>query len=203
MVTQEARLGATDDLAVRDGAARDLTDPRDGEDLPDLRTAEHLLVECRLEKAFERVAHVVHRLVDHRVEPDVDTLALGEPRRLGLRAHVEADDDRVRGGREQHVGLGDPADRAMEDGEPHVVRRQPAERLAERLDGALHVRLEHHLQLPHLAGLDLLVELVERDLGRLGHLGFALLRPAVLGHLARLLIVLHRDEDVARLRHAA
>src|SRR5207245_6239462 len=91
----------------------------------------------------------------------------------------------------------------MEYGKPHVVGREPPERLTERLDRALHVGLEHHLQLLHLASLDLLVELVERDLGGLCHLGFALLPPAMLCHLAGLLIVLHGDEDVTGFRHAA
>src|SRR5437879_8647370 len=88
----------------------------------------------------------------------------------------------------------------MEYGKPHVVGREPPERLTERLDRALHVGLEHHLQLLHLASLDLLVELVERDLGGLCHLGFALLPPAMLRHLAGLLIVLHGDEDVTGFR---
>src|SRR3989442_9046932 len=91
----------------------------------------------------------------------------------------------------------------MEYGKPHVVGREPPERLTERLARALHVGLEHHLQLPHLASLDLLVELVERDLGGLCHLGFALLPPAMLRHLSGLLIVLHGDEDVTGFRHAA
>jgi hypothetical protein len=54
-----------------------------------------------------------------------------------------------------------------------------------------------------VAGLDLLVELVERDLGGLRHLGLALLVRAGARRPAGLLVVLHRDERVAGLGHAA
>ena len=70
----------------------------------------------------------------------------------------------------------------------HLVgRRAGASASRDRLDRALHVGLEDDLQLLHVAGLDLLVEVVERDLGGLRHLGLALLAAPVLGDLARLL----------------
>ena len=78
-----------------------------------------------LEQALERVAHVVQGLVDDGVEPDVDALALGQRGGLRLGAHVEADDDGVRRRGEQHVGLGDAADRAVQHVQAHVVRREP------------------------------------------------------------------------------
>src|SRR2546426_478122 len=61
-------------------------------------------------EALERVPYIVHRLVDHRVEADVHAFAFGQRCCLRFRANVEADDDRVRRGGEQHVGLGDAAD---------------------------------------------------------------------------------------------
>src|SRR5438552_14744237 len=72
VVAQQAGLGAAHDLPVAHRAASNLADARDHEDLTHLGPAEHLLVQRRLEQALERVSHVVHRPVDHRVEPDVD-----------------------------------------------------------------------------------------------------------------------------------
>src|SRR6185369_3143326 len=124
VVAQEPRLRAAHDLPVGDEAPGHLTDPGDVERLPHLGTPEHLLLERRLEEAFERVAHVVQRLVDDAVRADVDAFPLRERRRLRLGSDVEAEDDRVRRRGEQHVRLGDAADRAVEDVHPHVVRRE-------------------------------------------------------------------------------
>ena len=62
------------------------------------------------EHAGHRVAQVVERLVDDRVVADLHALALGRGARVADRAHVEAEDDRVGGGGEHDVGLGDAAD---------------------------------------------------------------------------------------------
>ena len=101
------------------------------------------------------------------------------------------------------------SDSVMPPTEPWMTLRRTSsvdsrrERVADRLDRALHVGLEDDLQLLDLAALDLLVEIVERDLRGLRHLGLALLAAAMLGDLARLRVVLHDDEDVAGLGHAA
>ena len=65
-----------------------------------------------LEHALHRVAQLVEALVDDRVVADLDALAVGQRARVADRAHVEAEDDRVGGGGEHDVGLGDAADAA-------------------------------------------------------------------------------------------
>ena len=121
----------------------------------------------RLEQALHGVAHVVEGVVDDRVEADVDAFALGGGGRLRLRPDVEADDDGVRGRRQHDVALGDAADRRVQHVEPHLVGRQPRERIGERLDRALHVGLDDDAQLLRVAGLHLAVEVLERHLGGL------------------------------------
>ena len=61
----------------------------------------------RGQQAFHRRADVVDGVVDDVVEADLDALALGERGGLAGRAHVEADDDRLRRDGEVDVALGD------------------------------------------------------------------------------------------------
>ena len=83
--------------------------------------------------------------------------ALGRGARLRVGADVEADDRRLRGGGEAHVGFGDAADAGMHDLRRHLVGAELVERLHDRLDRALHVALDDdreellalHLQAVH------------------------------------------------------
>ena len=129
--------GAVDDHAAGDGA-----DLADLEDLTDLGLAERLLDLRGGEQAFHGLADVVDGVVDDVVEADLDPLALGEARRLAGRAHVEADDDRLRRDGEVDVALGDGADARVDDGDPHLVGRELGERVGHGLDRALHVGLD-------------------------------------------------------------
>ena len=49
------------------------------------------------------------------MEADLDVLALGDLGGLAVGPDVEADDDGVRGGGEEDVGLGDGADTGVQD----------------------------------------------------------------------------------------
>ena len=57
------------------------------------------------ELADERLLDLLGELVDDVVRADLDALARRELARLGVRADVEADDERVGGGREHDVVL--------------------------------------------------------------------------------------------------
>src|SRR6185436_10408993 len=105
----EPDLLATGDLAGRHHAAGHDHALREPEHLTDLGGAEHDLLQLGLQHALERELHVLLRLVDDVVESDLHLLALGQLARAPVRPHVEADDDRVRGRGEQHVGFGDLA----------------------------------------------------------------------------------------------
>src|SRR5262249_49893146 len=122
VVAQQADLAAAEHLPLGDEAARDDTLARHGERLAHLDAAEALLLPRRLEQSLQRVAQVVQRVVDDRVEADVDAFAFRQRGRLGLRPDVEADHDRVRRRRQEDVRLVDAADRPVDDVEPHVLR---------------------------------------------------------------------------------
>src|SRR6185369_9083320 len=174
------------DLAGRHHAAGHDHALREPEHLADLGAAEHDLLQLGLEHALERELHVLLGLVDDVVEPDLDLLALRQLARAHVGPHVEADDDRVRGRGEQHVGLGDLAHGRADDAHRDLARRQLLQRLAQRLDRAVHVALDEHLELVRAALAEAVVERRERDrLGR-AELVLAVQGGALARHLARL-----------------
>ncbi|HYC07196.1 MAG TPA: hypothetical protein VEG29_04665, partial [Candidatus Binatia bacterium] len=83
---------------------RALADP---DHLADLRPALDHLDDLRLEEALEGRVDVVGQLVDDVVEADVDPFGLGGPSSGLGDAGAEADDDRVRRGRQHDVVVGD------------------------------------------------------------------------------------------------
>ena len=83
--------------------------------------------------------------------------------RVGARADVEADDERVRGGREVDVVLRDPADARVDDVDAHLRVLDLLELAEERLDRALDVALQDDVQVLHLACLEVVVQRLERD----------------------------------------
>ena len=106
---------------------------------------------------------VLDRLVDDRVVADVDALAVRELPRLALGPDVEADDDRVGGGRQVDVVLGDGTDTAADDPQADLVADVDLEqRVLERLDRTGHVTLEDEVELVDLALLDALEHVLER-----------------------------------------
>ena len=124
---------------------------------------EDLLGRDRRQHPDERLLDVLGQLVDDAVGADVDALALGELPRLGARPHVEADDERVRRRREVDVVLRDAADARVDHVDAHLGMLDLAELAEQRLDRALHVALEHDVEVLDGAGLHLLEERLERD----------------------------------------
>src|SRR3954453_20102413 len=88
-VADQPGLRVPVDGAAADDRAGDVADLRDTEDLADLRRTERDLLVLRLEHALEGRLDLLDRLVDHRVVPDVDTLAVGQLCRLTLGPDVE------------------------------------------------------------------------------------------------------------------
>ena len=105
------RVAAARDAAVGDHAAGDRAGLRRLEDLPHLgRRRCRVSLSVGSSRPGHRLLHLVGHVVDDRVMPDVDLLAVGHLGGVAIRLHVEADDDRVRRRREQHVRLVDRAD---------------------------------------------------------------------------------------------
>src|SRR5215210_4697584 len=162
-LADDADARVTADDAVRDVAARDHAQARGAEDRAYLGLAQDLLALDRGEHADERLADVVGELVDDPVGADVDALALGERPCLGVRAHVEADHDRVRGGGQHDVALGDRADARVDDIDSDLGVLDLAELADDGLDRAPDVRLDDEVELSDGALLELGEELLQGD----------------------------------------
>src|SRR6266545_1888848 len=202
VVAQQPGLGVAPDDAADDHATRDVADLGGPEDLPDLRTPELVLLELRLQHALQGGLDVVDRGVDDRVEPDIDTLALGVLRDLALRADVEADDDGVVDRRQVDVVLVDRTDTAVDHPQADVLADVDlGQRVLQGLHRTGHVALEDQQQLGGLALLHRGHHLGERAPAALGELRVALARLTLLGDLPGDPVVGDGQEVVARTRN--
>ena len=138
-------------------------------------------------------------VVDDRVQADVDALAVGDVGGVAIRPDVEADDDRVRRRRQQHVGLVDRADAAVDDPDLDLLVGQLGQRVGQHFGRALHVGLDDDRQFLHAAFGDLRLQRLERQARALGAERLLLrLRLAEVRDLPRLGRVGQRLERVAR-----
>src|SRR5262249_53577515 len=142
---------STRDPAVEDHRAGDVTGL--AKELAHLGAALLHLDELRLEHPDERLADVLDHVVDDVVEPDVDARRLRRALGTRLDAHVEADDDAVRGLGQQHVRLGDVAGALMDDPDLHLVVGQALQRALDRLERTLNGGLQDDVQVLDLAVL--------------------------------------------------
>ena len=136
----DAGVAAADDPAVGDERAGDDRALADADDLADLRPTLDDLDDLRLEQALERRLDVVGELVDDVVEPDVDALGLGGAAGGLGDLRVEADDDRVRRGRQHDVVVGDVAGALEQDVEPDLVLVELLEGVGDGTERPGHVR---------------------------------------------------------------
>src|SRR5439155_7520005 len=199
-VADDANARVPANEAVRDVAPGDRADARGTEECADLGLADRLLDAGGCEHPDEGLFDVIGELVDDAVGAKVDALSLGERAGLGVRPHVEADDDRVRSGGEHDVALGDRADARVDDVDPDLRVLDLRELPDDGLDRALHVRLDDDVQLLDSARLDLREELLQGD--TLLRAAGELLRPQPLcaqtGEMTRLPVVLHHAGVLAR-----
>src|SRR4029077_13050135 len=100
---------------------------------------------------------------DDVVRADLDALARRKLACLGVRPNVEADDQRVGGGGEHDVVLGDRADAFGDHVEPHLRVLELRQLGDDRLDGADYVAAHNEVEVGDLTGLERLVEALERD----------------------------------------
>src|SRR6478609_7769275 len=201
-VADQAHLGVAPDDTTGDHAARDVADLGAAEDRADLRLTQGRLLELRLEHALERRLDLLDGVVDHRVVADLHTLALGQLRRLALRADVEADDDRVGGRGQVDVGLGERTDTAVDDAQRRLVADVDlGQRVLEGLDRTGDVALQDQVELLALTLLHRSHEVFQAAThATLGLHGRTLTRLALLGDLTGHAVVLDHDEVLARTR---
>src|SRR5205085_11505849 len=100
------------------------------------------------------------------------------------------------------VAVVDGADTLADDVAADFLRRQLLERRGDGFHRTVDVALDDDLELVELAGLDLIVKLIERDVALLAHLAILGGHAAALGHFAGFAFVADDDEGVAGLRRA-
>ena len=142
VVAQQAHFCAALDLALGDLAARDFADLRDVEHLLDRGVAEKHFAPGRREQARHRRFHFIDQVVDDVVIADFDALAVGRALGLLVGAHVEADDDGLRGARQRDVRLGNTADASMDNARQDFVGAEFLKRAYNGFDRTLHVALD-------------------------------------------------------------
>ena len=153
----------------------------------------------RLQHAFQGKLQVVHHLVYHAVQPDIDTLALGQATSSRVGNHLKSDDHRVARVGQQDVALVDAADRRVQHLDLHLRMLELPDRLPEHLDRSLHVGLDYDPQLADFLGLHLLEQILQRHVPNRSQRLVALPYVALLGKLPGLLKALENDELVARI----
>ncbi len=164
-----------------------------------------MLLDDRLEQAGQQVLHVVEHLVDDRIQADFDALALGFGAGAVVLGDVEAQDDRLGGGRQQDVVDRHVARAGADDFQIDLLALDAFEGAADGFQRAEHVGLENDVERALVAAGLLLEQFVEGQ-RRLGGLAAERLeafgRGALFGHLAGFAVVLVDVEFAAGRRHA-
>ena len=96
------------------------------------------------------------------MQADIHFFLIGKFLRLALRTHVEADDDRVRCRRQQHVGFGDRAHARPQQFQANFVIGKFREQVAEHFHRTLDITFENDVQFLGAGGLDLLRQAFQR-----------------------------------------
>src|SRR5712692_8544731 len=202
-VAHDAHLRIALEHSVLHIASRNHSGALDAERVAHLGPAQIMLLNDRLEQPFHGFLKFVGYLVDDRVRADIHFFLLRQVGRLAVRPDTKGNDDGAGRRREEHVVFGDGADTGADDFQLDLVRRELRQQFAQHFRRALHIGLDDDGQFLDLAGLELFVELVERDARAAGpgHGGVALLRLAVLNDVPRLGFIGHL-EVITGLGHA-
>src|SRR5713226_19714 len=201
-IAQHADLCIALQDAIHDVATRDRPCALNAERVAHFGAAKIRFRNHRLEQAFHGLLQLVRYFVDDGMGADVHMLLLRQVQRLAVRPYADRNHDRAGCGSQKHVILCDRADARTDNLQLHLVGRKFRQHFAEHFHGALHVALDHNSQFLDVSGLQLLVELVERDARAADarHRRIALFALAVFDDVPRLAFVGHLKE-VARIRH--
>ena len=135
------------------------------------------------------------------MQSDFDAFLLCQFGSLAFRPHVEADDDGVRGRRQQHVAFRDGSDAGVDDLDAHLLGRHAGQRIGQHFHRSGDVALDDQGQVFDAGGANLLRQSFQRNSGTLGELGVALLHLAVLRNALGLVAIRNHKERVAGIRH--
>ena len=197
IVAQDADLGVPCDLAVLDVAAGNGAHGGNLVGFADLGVADDGFPELGVQHTLHGGFNLVDGVIDDAVHAHIHLGALGRSGGSGIGADVEADNDGVGRGSQQHVGFVDGADAGVDNLHADLVVGDFQEAGLDGLGGALHIGLDDDVQLLHVALLNLGKQIVQGDLGHgLGGTGL-LLGLALLHQLAGHALILNSVEDIA------
>src|SRR5271154_4356391 len=162
-IAHDADLRVALEDAVDDVAARDRAGALDAEGVADFGAAQIGFRDHRFEEAFHGLLKFIGDFVDDGVGANVHMFLLREVRGFAIGADAEGDDDGAGSRREEHVVFRDRADAGTDDFQLHLICRKFGQHFTENFDGALHVGLDDDAEFLDVAGLELLVELIEGD----------------------------------------
>ena len=121
LIPEEPYQIGTLDLTIGHRTARHRPHPVDIENFPHLDPPENLFPVSRLQQTFHGGLDVCDRIVNDRVEPHIDPFLHRQVCCLGLRTHVETNDDGIGSRSQQNITLRDSSHRTMNDPELHFV----------------------------------------------------------------------------------
>ena len=162
--------------------------------LPDLGVAKDHFPVLGSQHTLHSGFDLVDGIIDHAVHPHIHVLTGGAFTGGGIRPDVEAHDDSVGRGGQRHIGLVDRTHSAVDDPDVDLFVGELLQRGLHSLHAALNISLDDQSQLLALAGLDLVEQVLQRDLLHgCGGLS-ALLCLALLHQLAGHTLVSHGEE---------
>src|SRR5690606_31815623 len=132
VVAQQADLRVATYNTVGDHTTCDFADARNAVDLADFDHPDHFFPFLGSKHAGQRVAYVVYGIVDDVVVTQVDAVVLGQLLRALFCAHVEADDDGIRGDGQVDVAFRDTTHGSVDHLHTHFVGGQLDQRLYQR-----------------------------------------------------------------------
>src|ERR1035441_158664 len=188
------------DAAIGDDTTRHRRSLGKLEHLAHFRVADDDFLRIWLQQAFHRFLDLLNQLINDGVQLNLYILVLRRVRDAAFRFHTKPDDDGGRGAGEQDIIFRDAADRAMDDLEFDLLALQLAERIGDGFELALHVGLEHEVQLLPLAILELRKEVFEPRAAGLSQDRALCFEFALLAEGPGFLIVLHDIELCAGIR---
>ena len=140
-IPDNARHGVAPHDAFPHVASRHRADARDAENRPHLRTPKRFFVVRGSQQSEHRLLDVGNRLIDNRIETNVNLFLFGQFGGLRNRTNVEADDDGVRGRRKHDIRLRNAARRTVDETQANFLTLQLGEGVPQRLNRAMNIAL--------------------------------------------------------------
>src|ERR1700722_800446 len=156
-------VGVAADNSILNPATGNRSHAFDTESIANLGVTQDRFLDDRRKQAGHGLSQFVEQFVNDGVAADVHVLERCQVKGFTLGTYVEGDDDGSGSGCEQNVALVHRSRAGVDDLQLHLIGGKLGNHLAEHFHRALHVGLHHDRQFLHLAGEQLLVQLIEGE----------------------------------------